>query len=136
MLDEPTSQLDPVAGDELIALLRRLNEDSEATVVLAEHRLERCLPIADRVIAMAGGRVVCDAPPREFLAWACDAAPALATPGARLLQGLGLTPAAGVKARARRAARRRTARARRPSRLHAVASRPADGDRREAAAPL
>jgi energy-coupling factor transport system ATP-binding protein len=41
---------------------------------------------------------VCDAVPREFLAWACKASPALATPGARLLQGLGLSPAAGVKA--------------------------------------
>jgi energy-coupling factor transporter ATP-binding protein EcfA2 len=98
VLDEPTSQLDPVAGDELIALLRRINEDSEASVVICEHRLERCLSIADRVIAMDEGRIVCDAPPREFLAWACEALPALATPGARLLQGLGLSPAPGVKA--------------------------------------
>jgi energy-coupling factor transport system ATP-binding protein len=97
VLDEPTSQLDPVAGDELFALVRRINDDSEAAVVICEHRLERCLSIADRVIAMEAGRVVCDAPPREFLAWACEASPALATPGARLLQGLGLTPAAGVK---------------------------------------
>jgi energy-coupling factor transporter ATP-binding protein EcfA2 len=98
VLDEPTSQLDPVAGDELISLLRRINEDSEASVVICEHRLERCLSIADRVIAMDEGRIVCDAPPREFLAWACEALPALATPGARLLQGLGLSPAPGVKA--------------------------------------
>jgi energy-coupling factor transporter ATP-binding protein EcfA2 len=46
---------------------------------------------------MADGRIVCDAPPQEFLGWACEQAPALATPGARLLQGLGLPPAAGVK---------------------------------------
>ena len=43
LLDEPTSQLDPVAGDELIGLLRRLNEEWETTILLAEHRLERCL---------------------------------------------------------------------------------------------
>jgi energy-coupling factor transport system ATP-binding protein len=43
LLDEPTSQLDPVAGDELIGLLRRLNQEWETTIVLAEHRLERCL---------------------------------------------------------------------------------------------
>jgi len=98
LLDEPTSQLDPVAGDELIALLRRLNEDFDAAIVIAEHRLERCLGFADRAIAMRGGRVVCDAAPAEFLAWACDAAPELATPGARLLSGLGLAPVAGVKA--------------------------------------
>jgi energy-coupling factor transport system ATP-binding protein len=98
LLDEPTSQLDPVAGDELIALLRRLNDDLEATIVISEHRLERCLSFADRAIAMRGGRVVCDASPAEFLAWACESAPELATPGARLLTGLGLDPAAGVKA--------------------------------------
>jgi energy-coupling factor transport system ATP-binding protein len=98
LLDEPTSQLDPVAGDELIALLRRLNEDFDAAIVIAEHRLERCLGFADRAIAMRGGRVVCDAGSAEFLAWACDAAPELATPGARLLSGLGLAPVAGVKA--------------------------------------
>ena len=98
LLDEPTSQLDPVAGDELIALLRRLNEDFDAAIVIAEHRLERCLGFADRAIAMRAGRVVCDAAPAEFLAWACEAAPELATPGARLLSGLGLAPVAGVKA--------------------------------------
>ena len=43
LLDEPTSQLDPVAGDELVWLLRRLNEEWGTAVVLAEHRLERCL---------------------------------------------------------------------------------------------
>jgi energy-coupling factor transporter ATP-binding protein EcfA2 len=98
VLDEPTSQLDPVAGDELIALLRRLGEDFDTAIVMAEHRLERCLPFADRAIAMRAGRVVCDAVPPDFLAWACAEAPELATPGARLLFGLGLTPAAGVKA--------------------------------------
>jgi energy-coupling factor transport system ATP-binding protein len=98
LLDEPTSQLDPVAGDELIALLRRLAEDFDTAIVLAEHRLERCLPFADRAIAMRAGRVVCDSSPTDFLIWACAEAPELATPGARLLFGLGLAPAAGVKA--------------------------------------
>jgi len=41
-LDEPTSQLDPVASDELVSLLRRLNEEWGTTVLLAEHRLEPC----------------------------------------------------------------------------------------------
>jgi energy-coupling factor transporter ATP-binding protein EcfA2 len=98
LLDEPTSQLDPVAGDELIWLLRRLNEEWGTTILLAEHRLERCLPAADRVIAMADGQVVCDAPPRGFLAWAADASPELQTPAARLFATAGLTPPpSGVK---------------------------------------
>jgi energy-coupling factor transporter ATP-binding protein EcfA2 len=119
LLDEPTSQLDPVAGDELIALLKRLGEDFDTAIVLAEHRLERCLPFADRAIAMRAGRVVCDASPADFLAWACAEAPELATPGARLLFGLGVAPAAGVKA-ARSALRSRG--------LLAAADAPAAGD--------
>ena len=104
VLDEPTSQLDPVAGDELIGLLRRANDDADVTVVLAEHRLERCLHAADRVIALDRGQIVCDAAPDAFLAWAGAHAPALQTPGARLLAGLGLAPVPGVK-RARAALR-------------------------------
>ena len=68
LLDEPTSQLDPVAGDELLGVLRRLNEEWGTTVVLAEHRLERCLAAADRVIAMHDGAVAFDGAPRDFLA--------------------------------------------------------------------
>ena len=97
-LDEPASQLDPVAGDELIWLLRRLNEAWGTSILLAEHRLERCLPAADRVVALDGGRVACDAPPREFLEWAAAHSPALQTPGALLFQRAGLRPPpAGVK---------------------------------------
>jgi energy-coupling factor transport system ATP-binding protein len=98
VLDEPTSQLDPVAGDELIGSLRRLNEDADVAIVLSEHRLERCLALADRVVALDQGRVVCDASPTDFLAWAAEAAPELATPGSRLLSALGLRPVPGVKA--------------------------------------
>jgi energy-coupling factor transport system ATP-binding protein len=61
-------------------------------VVVAEHRLERCLPAADRVIAMVDGAIACDAPPAEFLAWASEARPALATPAARLFSMAGLQP--------------------------------------------
>ena len=60
LLDEPTSQLDPVAGDELLGVLRRLNEEWGTAIVLAEHRLERCLPAADRVVELADGRIVAD----------------------------------------------------------------------------
>ncbi len=103
VLDEPTSQLDPVAGDELVWLLRRLNEEWGTAVLLAEHRLERCLPAADRVLALDGGRVVCDATPDEFLAWAARERPRLATPAARLfsLAGLSPLPASVKDARAR-----------------------------------
>jgi energy-coupling factor transport system ATP-binding protein len=98
LLDEPTSQLDPVAGDELIWQLRRLNQEADTAVLLIEHRLERCLAAADRVIAMADGAVVCDSDPRDFLEWAAEHEPSLQTPGARMLDELGLRPPpTGVK---------------------------------------
>jgi energy-coupling factor transporter ATP-binding protein EcfA2 len=93
LLDEPTSQLDPVAGDELIGLLRRLNEEWGTTIILAEHRLERCLAAADRVVAMAEGRVAFDGEPAAYLDWALDSDAALATPLARLFGGAGMRPA-------------------------------------------
>src|SRR5262249_35416143 len=93
LLDEPTSQLDPVAGDELIGLLRRLNQEWETTIVLAEHRLERCLSAADRVIALDAGRVVCDGAPADFARWATEQAPALQAPAAKLFALAGLSPA-------------------------------------------
>jgi energy-coupling factor transporter ATP-binding protein EcfA2 len=92
LLDEPTSQLDPVAGDELIWLLRRLNEEWGVTVLLAEHRLERCLAAADRVIAMTSGSISFDGAPRDFLTWAQGADIALETPAARLFSLSGIEP--------------------------------------------
>jgi len=107
LLDEPTSQLDPVAGDELIGLLRRLNEEWGTAVVIAEHRLERCLAAADRAIAMAQGTIAFDGSPRELLRWALEADAALATPAARMFALADLAPPpVGVK-EARRALRGR-----------------------------
>ncbi len=99
VLDEPTSQLDPVAGDELIWLLRRLNEEWGVAVLLAEHRLERCLAAADRVVAMDSGAIAFAGSPGDFLAWAQEADPALETPAARLFALAGIEPLpVGVRA--------------------------------------
>ncbi len=100
LLDEPTSQLDPVAGDELLGVLRRINEEWGTAVLLAEHRLERCLPAADRVIALRDGALAFDGTPEAFAAWA---PPELQPPVTRLcaLAGVPERPAT-VKA-ARRA---------------------------------
>jgi energy-coupling factor transport system ATP-binding protein len=95
LLDEPTSQLDPVAGDELIGLLRRLNEEHGTAVLLVEHRLERCLAAADRVLAFEAGTLAFDGRPREFLEWA---PPPLRTPAATMFAAAGLAPPpVGVK---------------------------------------
>jgi energy-coupling factor transport system ATP-binding protein len=98
LLDEPTSQLDPVAGDELIAQLRRLNEEWGTSVLLVEQRIERCLVAADRVLAFESGRLVWDGKPPEFVTWADRLAPALVPPAARMFSLAGLRPLpAGVK---------------------------------------
>jgi energy-coupling factor transport system ATP-binding protein len=70
LLDEPTSQLDPVAGDELLGVLRRINEEWGTAVIVAEHRLERCLPAADRVLALHDGALTFDGTADDFAAWA------------------------------------------------------------------
>ncbi|HEX6601318.1 MAG TPA: ABC transporter ATP-binding protein [Solirubrobacterales bacterium] len=99
LLDEPTSQLDPVAGDELIWLLRRLNEEWGVAVLLAEHRLERCLAAADRVVAMEAGGIPFDGAPAEFLSWTAADDPALTTPAARMFSLAGIEPLpVGVRA--------------------------------------
>ncbi|MEO5709706.1 MAG: ATP-binding cassette domain-containing protein [Nocardioidaceae bacterium] len=55
VLDEPTSALDPLAAEEVLATLQRLVHDLGLTVVLAEHRLERVVQYADRVVLVPGG---------------------------------------------------------------------------------
>jgi energy-coupling factor transporter ATP-binding protein EcfA2 len=107
LLDEPTSQLDPVAGDELIWQLRRLNEEWGTTVLLSEQRIERCLPAADRVLALARGTIAFDGSPHDFVDWAVAEAWPLAPPVAQMCALAGLRPLpTGVKeARALIAAR-------------------------------
>ena len=84
LLDEPTSQLDPVSSEELLAAIRRLSEDTGSTVMLAEHRTERCLHLVTRVLYMADGVLAEDAEPQNFADWALDAHRGLLPPVARL----------------------------------------------------
>ncbi len=57
VLDEPTSQLDPIAASEFFATLAKINRELGTTVFLSEHRLEEAFPLADRVMVMEGGRI-------------------------------------------------------------------------------
>ena len=69
VLDEPTSALDPLAAEEVLATLQRLVHDIGLTVVLAEHRLERVLQYADRVVLVPGNaEAVRDGTPADILA--------------------------------------------------------------------
>ena len=63
LLDEPTSQLDPIAANDFLNTVRKLNQDMGLTVILIEHRLEEALPMADRVLVMEKGRLIMNLPP-------------------------------------------------------------------------
>ena len=65
ILDEPTSQLDPIAAGEFLNLLGKINRELGITVILTEHRLEEAFAIATRAIVMDSGRIVADGTPRE-----------------------------------------------------------------------
>lgn len=58
ILDEPTSQLDPIAAADFIATLQKLNRELGLTIILVEHRLEEVFPIADKVLVMEKGGVL------------------------------------------------------------------------------
>lgn len=66
LLDEPTSQLDPIAAADFIATLQKLNRELGLTILLSEHRLEEVFPVADRVIVMERGRPCLTGTPREL----------------------------------------------------------------------
>lgn len=69
ILDEPTSQLDPLAAEEILNLVKRLNEEMNITIILIEQRLERCFHLADRVAVMENGRIIKCATPEETAVW-------------------------------------------------------------------
>lgn len=58
ILDEPTSQLDPIAAADFIGTLQKLNRELGLTILLVEHRLEEVFPIADRVMMMEQGHIL------------------------------------------------------------------------------
>ena len=66
ILDEPTSQLDPIAASDFLNTVRKINIELGTTVIITEHRLEDIFPYADRAIVMDGGKVIADDTPRKI----------------------------------------------------------------------
>ena len=56
VLDEPTSQLDPIAASEFLSTIRKINLDLGITVIIIEHRLEEVFPMADKVLVLEDGK--------------------------------------------------------------------------------
>ena len=65
ILDEPTSQLDPIAAGEFVAMLGKINRDLGTTILLTEHRLEEVFPLASQVVVLDRGRVLCQGTPSQ-----------------------------------------------------------------------
>ena len=65
ILDEPTSQLDPIAASDFLNTVRKINIELGTTVIITEHRMEDIFPYADRAIVMDGGSVIADDTPRN-----------------------------------------------------------------------
>ncbi len=65
ILDEPTSQLDPIAAADFIGTLQKLNKELGLTIILVEHRLEEVFPIADKIMMMEEGKILLYEPPEQ-----------------------------------------------------------------------
>lgn len=65
ILDEPTSQLDPISASDFLAVLKKINSELGTTIILTEHRLEESFPLANRVAVMENGNIICDGNPKE-----------------------------------------------------------------------
>ena len=66
ILDEPTSQLDPIAASDFLNTVRKINTELGTTVIITEHRMEDIFPYADRAIVMDGGQIIADDTPRSI----------------------------------------------------------------------
>ncbi len=66
ILDEPTSQLDPIAASEFLKTIKKINEELGTTIIISEHDLEEVFPMADRVIVMDEGKIIIDDEPRNI----------------------------------------------------------------------
>ena len=65
VLDEPTSQLDPIAAQEFLNTLKKINQELGTTIIITEHRLEEAIPLSDRVVVIDEGRIISDNEPKK-----------------------------------------------------------------------
>ena len=65
ILDEPTSQLDPIASGEFVSMLRKINLELGTTIIISEHHLDEVFPISDRVIVMSDGKIISNETPQN-----------------------------------------------------------------------
>lgn len=66
ILDEPTSQLDPIAASEFLSCISKINRELGTTVIITEHRLDEIMPASDRVLVIENGEIICDSTPKNI----------------------------------------------------------------------
>lgn len=66
ILDEPTSQLDPIAAEEFVKTLEKINREIGTTIILSEHRTDTVFAASDRVVVMENGRIIAAAEPKKI----------------------------------------------------------------------
>ena len=106
ILDEPTSQLDPIAAFDFLSTVKRLNTELGITVILSEHRLEEAMQFADRVLVLEDGRLTVSGTPKETAKRLFETGSPMAgamPAAARISLGLGLPEAALTVNEGRRA---------------------------------
>lgn len=67
ILDEPTSQLDPIAASDFLDTIRKINQEIGTTIIMTEHRLEEVVPMTDRMVVLDEGTVIVDKTPVEAM---------------------------------------------------------------------
>ncbi len=65
ILDEPTSQLDPIAAGDFIQMVLKINRDFGTTILITEHRLDEIIPYSNRVVVMEEGKILADDTPQQ-----------------------------------------------------------------------
>lgn len=66
ILDEPTSQLDPIAATEFLDTIKKINNELGTTIIITEHRLEEVMPMSDRVVVLENGKIIADNKPDKI----------------------------------------------------------------------
>ncbi|MBR4448707.1 MAG: ATP-binding cassette domain-containing protein [Treponema sp.] len=67
LLDEPTSQLDPIAAQNFLSTVKKLNTDFGITVIISEHRIEELFALSDRILFFESQKIALDVTPSDFV---------------------------------------------------------------------
>ena len=92
ILDEPTSQLDPIAANEILDYVYRLNREWGTTIILSEQRVERCFDMADRIFIMDEGSIAFDGTPYEAIAKYDEALAPFFPPISKIFKAANINP--------------------------------------------